>query len=93
MNDDDRPARHPSVETAGFETEAVLYDERSGTVHHLNPSAYAIWTLLDGRRLGEVVRTLSESTGIPLDEIRRDVLQALSELRAADLIADSAGWS
>ena len=88
MNADDRPARHPSVETAVLGTEAVLYDERSGTVHHLNPSACAIWTLLDGRPVGDIVHTLSESAGVPPANIRRDVLQALSELGAAGLLAD-----
>ncbi len=87
MNDQDRPARHPSVETAVFGTEAVLYDERSGMVHHLNASACAIWMLLDGRPVGDIVGTLSQTTGVPPDNIRREVLQAIVELGAAGLLA------
>jgi PqqD family protein of HPr-rel-A system len=87
VNDDDRPARHPAVETAEFGTEAVLYDERSGMVHHLNASAYAVWMLLDGRPVGDIVGTLSETTGVPQGDIRRDVLQAIVEFRAAGLLA------
>src|SRR5437016_3721124 len=66
MNEDDRPARHPSVETAVFETEVVIYDDRSGMVHHLNPSASSIWLLLDGRPLAAVIDALTQSPGMTL---------------------------
>jgi PqqD family protein of HPr-rel-A system len=88
MNDDYRPARHPAIETVQFGAEAVLYDERSGTVHHLNSSACAIWTVLDGRPISDVVDTLCQSAGVRPADMRRDVLQALSEFGAADLLAD-----
>jgi PqqD family protein of HPr-rel-A system len=89
MNDEDRPARHPSIETAMFEAEAeaVLYDERTGTVHHLNPSACAIWMLLDGRTVRDLVDTLSQATGVPQTDIRRDVLRTIGMLRDAGLLA------
>jgi PqqD family protein of HPr-rel-A system len=87
MNEDDRPARHPSVETAVFDTEVVIYDDRSGTVHHLNPSASAIWLLIDGRPLAAVIDELTGSTGLARDDLRRDVLQAVSELRDAGLLS------
>jgi PqqD family protein of HPr-rel-A system len=87
VNEADRPVRHPAIETAVFNSEAVLYDERSGTVHHLNASAYAIWALLDGRLLEDAVTTLSETTGVPPPDIRRDVLQIVSELGSAGLLA------
>ena len=87
MNDDDRPARHPAVETAVFETEAVIYDDRSGMVHHLNPSAAAIWLLLDGRPLAAIIDSLCQAAGLPRDDIRPDVLSAVAQLRDADLLA------
>ena len=86
MNEDGRPTRHPSVETAVFETEVVVYDDRSGMVHHLNPSASAIWLLLDGRSVAAVVDTLSQATGVPRHDMRRDVMQVLSQLRDSDLL-------
>ena len=86
MNEDEHPARHPSVETAVFETEVVIYDDRSGTVHHLNPSASAIWMLVDGRPLAAVIDTLAQSTGVARDDLRRDVMQAVAELRDANLL-------
>jgi hypothetical protein len=87
MNEDDRPVRHPAVETAIFETEVVIYDDRSGTVHQLNHSASAIWLLLDGRSLAVVIDILAQSTGVARDDLRRDVLQAVAELDDADLLA------
>ena len=87
MNDGDRPTPHPSVETAVFGSEAVLYDERSGMVHHLNGPACAIWALLDGRSLGAVIDALCDSTGLEPEEIQRDVLQVIGDLRAAGLLA------
>jgi PqqD family protein of HPr-rel-A system len=86
MNDD-HPARHPAIETAVLGAEAVLYDERSGMVHHLNPSACAIWLLLDGRPVDDVVAALSRTTGVPAPDIQRDVLRSIGEFRAAGLLA------
>lgn len=86
MNDEDRPLRHPSIETAVFGTEAVLYDERTGTVHHLNASAYAVWELLDGRPLGDVIVTLAQMTGLPPGHIQRDVARTMIEFRDAGLL-------
>lgn len=87
MNAEDRPVPHPAVETAVFGTEAVLYDERSGTVHHLNASAYVIWSLLDGRPLSDVVLTLSETTGLSPADLHDDVLRAITDLDQAGLLA------
>ena len=88
MSAEDPPIRHPSIETAVLGAEAVLYDERSGTVHHLNPSACAIWTLLDCRSVDDIVAMLSETTGVPPPDMRRDVLQSIGEFRAAGLLSD-----
>ena len=86
MNEQDRPTRHPAVETAVFETEVVVYDDRTGMVHHLNPSASAIWLLLDGRPLAAVIDTLNETTGVLRDDLRPDVVRAITAFRDADLL-------
>lgn len=71
-----------------FDTEVVVYDERSGTVHHLNPSASSIWLLLDGRPVAAVIDRLSDATGLTRDDMRRDVVRAIAELRNAGLLTD-----
>jgi PqqD family protein of HPr-rel-A system len=85
----DRPAPHPSVETAVLGAEAVLYDERSGMVHHLNASACAIWVLLvGGCSVDEVVTALSERTGIPPAEMQGHVVRTIGEFGSAGLLCD-----
>ena len=69
-----------------FETEVVVYDDRSGVVHHLNPSASAIWLLLDGRPLGAIIDTLQETTGVPRNDLGPDVVGAITAFRDADLL-------
>lgn len=83
----DRPVRHPAVETARFDAEAVLYDERTGVVHHLNGSASAIWLLLDGRPVDDLVRALAAATGVSPDELRPDVVATIEQFHAAGLLA------
>lgn len=87
MSDQDHPTRNASVETVVLGNEAVLYDERSGTVHHLNPSACAVWMLLDGRPLAEVVAALADRTGAARAEIERDVGRAVAGFGEAGLLA------
>lgn len=87
MTSYETPVRHAAVETAVFGAEAVLYDERSGMVHHLNASACAIWMLLDGRPLEDVVAALSPGTGVAPSQLRQDVTRAIAEFQAAGLLA------
>jgi hypothetical protein len=56
-------------------------------VHHLNGPACAIWMLLDGRPVDDVVAALSGTTGLSPDDLRRDVHDAIAELGAAGLLA------
>jgi PqqD family protein of HPr-rel-A system len=88
VSDGGGPTRHPAIETAVLGAEAVLYDERSGAVHHLNTSACAVWMLLDGRAADEIAERLSEETGVPHEDIIRDVVQVIADLQAAGLLAD-----
>ena len=49
VNIDEPPRPHPAVETAYLAPEVVLWDGRHHQVHHLNPSASAVWLCIDGR--------------------------------------------
>jgi PqqD family protein of HPr-rel-A system len=86
MNDVERPTQHPAIETAVFDAEAVLFDERSGMVHHLNPSACAVWMLLDGRAVSKIVDSLAGTVDVPPEELRRDVARVVEDFRAAGLL-------
>ena len=42
------PAPHDAIDTVFLEPEVVLFDGRDASVVRLNPSASAVWLLLDG---------------------------------------------
>ena len=81
------PQPHHAVETAFLPPEAVLFDDRHGEIHHLNPSASAVWLLLDGElSVDEVAGELSEIFPVPFDQLRGDVVAAVDDFRARGLL-------
>lgn len=66
--------------------ELVVYDKRSHQIHHLNPTAAAIWRLCDGRRpLSAVQRMSNARLGEPLsEELVRDAIAKLARARLLD---------
>jgi PqqD family protein of HPr-rel-A system len=76
------------VETAFLAPEAVLFDDRHGEVHHLNPSATAVWLLLDGDlSLMDVAAELSDIFGVPESVVLPDVQTTVAEFRRRGLLA------
>jgi hypothetical protein len=75
-----RPTPHPAIETAFLENQAVLFDVRTGQVHELNPSASAVWLLLDGElTVEQIAAELHDLLGVPIETLRAD-----AELIVAD---------
>ena len=84
-----RPVAHPDVETAFLSPEAVLYDDRSGTVIHLNGSAAAVWMLLDGTLdLDGLSAELGGIFEVSAEIIRADVEAALAGFAEQDLLVE-----
>lgn len=82
-----RPAPHPSVETAFLAPEAVLFDDRHGEIHHLNPSASAVWLLIDGEvSIETIVADLSEIFGVPEADLLPDVETIVADFRSRGLL-------
>ena len=78
------PAPHDAIETVFLEPEAVLYDDRTKSVLRLNPSASAVWLLLDGQTPPDgIAAELAELTGVPADVLRPDVDAAIAAVRRA----------
>lgn len=82
-----RPAPHASVETAFLAPEAVLFDDRHGEIHHLNPSASAVWLMIDGElSIVEIAAELSDIFGVPESEILPDVETSVADFRSRGLL-------
>jgi hypothetical protein len=81
------PAPHPAVETAYLAPEAVLYDERTARVYRLNPSASAVWMLLDGTGDVEAISAeIGEIFDVPVATVRGDVAAAIEQFAAQGLL-------
>ena len=87
---EERPRPHPAVETAFLAPEAVLFDSRHHQVHHLNPSASAVWLCIDGELTADQIATeLSEIFDTPRELIRPDVDEAIGEFVRLGLLDGS----
>jgi hypothetical protein len=84
---------HGDVETAFVGGEAVLLNVATGAVYALNPSASAVWLLLDGESsLTDIARELSDIVGLPADQLVADVEAAIDDFaRQGLLAADASG--
>ena len=84
----DRPAPHEAVDTVFLDPEVVLFDGRDASVVRLNPSASAVWLLLDGATPPRAIAAeLAEIVGLPTDVLADDVDAAVAEFAAQGLLA------
>lgn len=83
------PRRGAHVASVELDGEGVLYDERTGDLHLLNPTATVLWSCFDGAEaLDEIVATLADAFGQPPGGIRGDVLAATQQLAEQGLLDD-----
>jgi len=84
-------ARRTEVTVVELDGEAVIYDRRSGVLHHLNAEATLVYRACNGRStIAEVAAGIAEAVGEPVARIEPDVRAALRRLRTADLLETSA---
>ena len=91
MGPESRPRRRDDVlaQTAG--DTMVLLTPDTGEYFTLNEVGGRIWQLSDGTRtVAEIAGLVGEEYEAPLEEIRADSLEILSELAEARLLADGA---
>jgi len=85
------PAPDEAIETVFLEAEAVLYDDRTKSVVRLNPSASAVWLLLDGVTPADgVAAELAELIGVPGEALLPDVEAAIGQFAEQGLLAGTA---
>jgi PqqD family protein of HPr-rel-A system len=82
-----KPKIRDDLAAAELDGEAVVYDERTGELHHLNPTATIIFSLCDGSStVREMSGEIAGAFGMPADEVERQVRALLRQFRKAGLL-------
>jgi PqqD family protein of HPr-rel-A system len=80
-------AREADVTVVELDGEAVVYDRRSGVLHHLNPGASLVYRVCDGTStIAELAADIADAVGQPVARIEPEVRAAIRGLRKADLL-------
>lgn len=85
-----RPERMTGIEEQRAGEDLVLYDPRVGRLHHLNPTAAAVWRLCDGTAtLDDIVARVSVEFALaPEDSPAADIGTLLREWRSIGIISN-----
>lgn len=82
-----KPRVRDDLTAAELDGEAVVYDDRTGEVHHLNPTATVIYSLCDGTStIRKMSSELAGAFAVPADEVERQVRALLRQFRKAGLL-------
>lgn len=83
----DQPLVRADLAIVELDGEAVIYDERNGTLHHLNPTATLVLDLCDGSSsIAELAADLSEAFQVPLEDMRGQLEELVSRMRDQGLL-------
>jgi PqqD family protein of HPr-rel-A system len=83
-----KPKVREDVTIVELEGEAVIYDEQTADLHHLNPTATIVFGLCDGTAtMAEIATDISEAFGVPADEVETQVRGLVRQFRKAKLLA------
>lgn len=84
-----RPRVRTDVTVTELDGEAVIYDERSGDLHHLNAPATLVLGLCDGSvTVEEMSAAIAEAFQRPVGEVTAQVADLVEELRGSRILAD-----
>lgn len=86
------PALKPKVRddlaVVELDGEAVIYDEETADLHHLNPTATIVFGLCDGTAtMRQLAVELSDAFGVPVEEVEPQVRALIRQFRRAKLLA------
>jgi hypothetical protein len=81
------PTPAPSVVAFAVADEIVLLDERTGTIHLLNPTSAQVWRSLDARTsVAEVSRRMAAAYGVDLSVVAGSVADLVRRLADDGLV-------
>jgi PqqD family protein of HPr-rel-A system len=82
-----RPRVRKDLTVVELDGEAVVYDERSGELHHLNPTATLIFGFLDGTvTVRDLAVDVADAFGVPADEVESQIRALIRRFRALGLL-------
>jgi hypothetical protein len=82
-----KPKARDDLAVVEIEGEAIIYDDRNGQLHHLNPTATILFNLCDGKSTAkEFAVDIAEVYGLPLRDVERQVRALIREFRQAGLL-------
>jgi PqqD family protein of HPr-rel-A system len=86
-----KPKVRDDLSVVELDGEAVVYDPLSGDIHHLNPSATTVFSLLDGRAtVSESARVIADAYRVELSEVEPEFRVILRRFESAGLIENPA---
>jgi hypothetical protein len=89
---DARPEPKAGLVVQPVDGEVVIYDPEADALHHLEPTAAAVWTLLNGNRsVRAVAADLADVYGAAEESVRLDVLELAKVMHERGLLAGSEG--
>jgi PqqD family protein of HPr-rel-A system len=87
-----RPQVRLDLTIVELDGEAVVYDEETTDLHHLNPTATVVLGLCDGgSTLKEISMDISEAFGAPIEEVEPQVRRLIRRFRKVRLLLPSGG--
>lgn len=83
----ERPTARADLTIIELDGEAVVYDDTTGELHHLNPSASIVMSLCDGTlTVADMADAISDALAVPVDDLAVHVRGAVERLSEAGLI-------
>jgi PqqD family protein of HPr-rel-A system len=82
-----KPKTREDLAVVELDGEAVIYDEESSNLHHLNSTATLIFDLCDGTAtIKEFAAEIADAYGQPREEVERQVRAVIRQFRTAGLL-------
>ena len=82
-----RPRPRDGLAFVLLDDEVVVHDATARSLHHLSSAATLVWLRCDGdHTVEEIARHIADESVTPYEEIRRDVIMLIQQLRAASLL-------
>jgi PqqD family protein of HPr-rel-A system len=82
-----KPKYRQDLTVVELDGEAVIYDDESGELHHLNPTATIVFNLCDGSAtIKELSADIAAAFEQPVGEVEKQVRTLLREFRKVNLL-------